>query len=289
MSRGVRRAPWSSCRGPGRRRRRTTGPGELESRVAVALDSARWGWDPPSLRFAPISQTKSGKDSGRDAPVRETRRAPVVTIASLYGAGASVIGRRVAERLGVPLLDRALLKDAARRSGVSEGTIAEVDEEPHSRKERLFFNLARATTVSSPQASTPDNVELQERRLRGAIEEALAGAKKSGGVAIGRGGMIVLRTVPWALHVRLGGPRDARIDQGTELEGIDYDAACRRQESEDKARIDYVRRAYGVDPWVTDLYHLILDSTAVPLDTCVELIVISARARLQQTSKIAPT
>ena len=51
--------------------------------------------------------------------------------------------------------------------------------------------------------------------------------------------MIVLRTVPWALHVRLAGPRlagphDARIDQGARLEGIDYDAACRWQESKDK-------------------------------------------------------
>ncbi|MGN6871648.1 MAG: cytidylate kinase family protein [Solirubrobacteraceae bacterium] len=73
----------------------------------------------------------------------ETRRAPVVTIASLYGAGASVVGRGVAERLSVPLLDRALLQDAARRGGVSEGATAEVDEEPHGRKERLFFNLAR--------------------------------------------------------------------------------------------------------------------------------------------------
>jgi hypothetical protein len=31
----------------------------------------------------------------------------------------------------------------------------------------------------------------------------------SGGVALGRGGMVVLRDVPWALHVHLGGPPEA--------------------------------------------------------------------------------
>jgi cytidylate kinase len=100
--------------------------------------------------------------------------------------------------------------------------------------------------------------------------------------------MIVLRTVPWALHVRLGGPRDARIKQGAGRAGIEPDAARRRQEDEDTARIDYVRRAYRVDPWDAGLYHLILDSTAVPLDTCVELIVTAARARVQQPRETAP-
>jgi cytidylate kinase len=213
----------------------------------------------------------------------------VVTIAALYGAGESAIGSRVAERLDVPLLDRAILEEAARRTGVSESALAQVDEEPRSRMDRLFSNLARATTVSSPQANNPDQLDLQERRLRGAIEETLAATTTSGGVAIGRGGVIVLRTVPGALHVRLGGPRDARIEQGAALQGIEHDAARQRQEREDKARIDYVRRAYGVDPWDPDLYHLMLDSTAVPLETCVELIVIAARARLQEPRKTAAT
>jgi hypothetical protein len=56
---------------------------------------------------------------------------------------------------------------------------------------------------------------------------------------MGRGGMLVLRTVPWAVHVCLSGPRDASIQQGAALEAIDRAAARERQESEDKARIGY--------------------------------------------------
>jgi cytidylate kinase len=63
------------------------------------------------------------------------------------------------------------------------------------------------------------------------------------------------------------------------LEGIDRETAERRQEVEDRARIHYVRRAYGVDGEDPSLYHLMLDSTALDLDTCVDLIVTAARAR----------
>jgi hypothetical protein len=36
------------------------------------------------------------------------RQSPVATLTTLYGAGGSAAGRRVAERLGVPFLDRAI-------------------------------------------------------------------------------------------------------------------------------------------------------------------------------------
>ena len=41
---------------------------------------------------------------------------PVVTLASLYGAGGSVVGPRVAERLGVPFLDRAIPDAVAKQT-----------------------------------------------------------------------------------------------------------------------------------------------------------------------------
>ena len=46
----------------------------------------------------------------------------------------------------------------------------------------------------------------------------------------------------------------------------------------DKARTAYVRRLYRCDPADASLYHLVIDSTAVPIDTVIELIVTAARA-----------
>ena len=204
---------------------------------------------------------------------------PVVTLSALYGAGGSVIGPRVAERLGVPFLDREIPEAVAQRTGLSTDAVAAVDEVPRSGSDRLISQLGRVATVSGPAGGGAEDLDRQERRLRGYVEEFLARASESGGVALGRGGMVVLRDVPSALHVYLGGPREARVRQGMALDGVDRETAERRQEAEDEARVGYVRRAYGVDGRDPGMYHLMLDSTALDLDVCVELIVAASEAR----------
>jgi cytidylate kinase len=207
---------------------------------------------------------------------------PVVTIAALYGAGGTVIGPRVAERLGVPYLDREIPEAVARRTGLSQDAVADVDEEERSGVQRLVSSLGRAATISGAVGGSSEHLDVQERTIRGYIEEQLAQAAVSGGVALGRGGMVVLRSVPQALHVHLGGPAEARVQQRMALEGIDHATARRRRELIDRTRLRYVRSAYGVDGEDPSLYHLMLDSTAVDLDACVDLIVMAAQARTRQ-------
>jgi hypothetical protein len=204
-----------------------------------------------------------------------------VTLAALYGAGGSVVGPRVAERLGVPFLDREIPEAVAAQTGLSTDAVGGVDEAPRGRSERLISRLGRASTINGGAGHAVDDLDLQERRLRGHVEEFLARASESGGVALGRGGMVVLRGVPNALHVHLGGPRQARVRQAMAIDEVDREIAERRQKAEDKARIGYVRRAYGVDGEDPGMYHLMLDSTALDLDVCVELIVTASRARTQ--------
>jgi cytidylate kinase len=213
---------------------------------------------------------------------------PVVTIAALYGAGGTVIGPRVAERLGVPYLDREVPEAVAKRMGLSEQAVADVDEEERSGVQRLVSSLGRAATISGAVGGSSEHLDVQERTIRGHIEEQLAQAAVSGGVALGRGGMVVLRSVPQALHVHLGGPAEARIQQRMALDGIDRATARRRRELVDRTRMRYVRSAYGVDGEDPSLYHLMLDSTAIDLDTCVDLIVAAGQARIRQPRPSPP-
>jgi cytidylate kinase len=46
----------------------------------------------------------------------------------------------------------------------------------------------------------------------------------------------------------------------------------------DRARDAYVRHFYAADPRDPSIFHLMIDSTAIPLDDCVELIAGAARA-----------
>jgi cytidylate kinase len=204
----------------------------------------------------------------------------VVTIAALYGAGGSVVGPRVAERLGVPFLDRAIPETVAREAGLSEQGVEHVDEQPRGTTTRVMDTLGRVATAGGSEGSV-DRLDLQDARLRSYIEDFLADAAASGGVALGRGGMVVLREVEWALHVYLGGPVEARIEQAMRIDEIERDRAALELRTEDRARVEYVQRAYGVDGLDPALYHLTLDATALDLDVCVELIVTASHARKQ--------
>jgi len=59
-------------------------------------------------------------------------------------------------------------------------------------------------------------------------------------------------------------------------EGLSHDEAQELLHRSDQARIAYVHRLYGHDPGDVDLYHLVIDSTAIPIDACVDTIVAAA-------------
>ena len=61
-------------------------------------------------------------------------------------------------------------------------------------------------------------------------------------------------------------------------ERIDEATAKARLEETDRARNRYVERVYGTDPADPARYHLLLDSTAVGTDACVDIVEVAAKA-----------
>jgi cytidylate kinase len=212
----------------------------------------------------------------------------VVTLAALYGAGGSVIGPRVAERLGVPFLDRAIPRSVAERAGIPETAVAEADEEPRSRWDEVIGALARASPPTGASGQV-EQVDLEERRLHAEIERFLADSSRTGGVVLGRGGAVVLASVPAALHVYLGGDREARIERVMGLHQIEREAAARRVKANDKARRDYVRTQYGIEGDNPALYHLMIDAIALGVDVCVDVIVAASESLSREPVTAAPS
>ena len=176
-----------------------------------------------------------------------------------------VIPTAVAERLAVPLDDALAHDDAVR--GVLE---------------RLLMRFAPAAQAFSGAAAPP---EMRRRALvpardRGRHPRALRARARAS--SSGRAAAVVLRERPGALHVRLDGPPERRLAQAMALEGIDRETAERHMRETDRAREAYVQQFYGVDARDAGLYHLVLDSTALALDACVELIALAAAARSDQ-------
>lgn len=220
-----------------------------------------------------------GNDAGEMTGSTPARRPAVVTIAALYGAGGSRIAARVAERLAVHFLDRAIPATVARRAGLQEHAVDEVDERPRSRSQRLLATVGRSAPPTG--ASGPvERLDLEHRRLRAEIEAFLAEASHAGGVVLGRGGAIVLADVPGALHVHLGGDRKARVARVMADKGVDRETAAHLLKVNDRARREYVRSAYGVDGDDPALYHLMVDTLALGVDVCVDLVVAASASRV---------
>jgi cytidylate kinase len=204
-----------------------------------------------------------------------------VTIAASYGSGGSLIAPAVADRLGLPLLDRGIPASLATEL---DGPLMEAlaDDERHEGGlvGRLF---SRAVTISGYYQGAPlDIPDLGGDDLVANTEKVIrCAARRCGAVVLGRAGMFVLRGWPETLHVRLDGPPEARQRQAMEHEGLDAETAARQQIATDRARACYVRHFYrDCGRWEDPAnYHMVLDSTVLSFDACVKLIVAAARAR----------
>jgi cytidylate kinase len=204
----------------------------------------------------------------------------VVTISSSYGAGGATIGPTVAQKLGVDFFDRAIPVAVAHELALNAEEVLEYDERPPRRLERMLQALASSVIPLGPDPST----ELMDnpRRIREATETLLRSiADGNGAVVLGRAAMVVLGKRPDVLCVRLDGPAEARITSMSELTHIDIEIARQAQRETDGAREAYSQSFYGVSQSDASLYHLILDSTAIDHDACVEIIVTAARARFE--------
>lgn len=200
----------------------------------------------------------------------------LVLISAAYGAGGGRVAPAVAQRLGVPFVDRAIPMEVAERLEVS------VDEAT-AHDDRIWGNwLERVLAgfvggdAGMPTLLPADTLRAED--FREATEAVLMRQAATGeGVILGRGGAIVLRDHPQALRVRLSGPPQRRIEQAVSFEGVDRAGAERAQRRLDHTHSVYAKHFYGVDRDDPTLYHLMLDSTSIPLETCVEVIVQAAR------------
>ena len=216
------------------------------------------------------------------ASSRRTRRPPaVVTISASYGAGGGFVGPRVAERLGVTFLDRAIPASVA-------ADLAEPPDQVLAVEHDLGQGFSHWISFFAPAGAVWTGIPLPD--IEGRYDEAsykehislvLRREAERGAVILGRGAAIVLAEHPGALHVRLDGPVERRIAQVTDLGGLDERSARRAQHQSDTARHRYVHRLYHADIADHRRYHLWIDATVVPLATCVDIIVSAVQGRDQ--------
>lgn len=202
----------------------------------------------------------------------------VITITRMFGSGGSDIARRVADSLGWPLLDNAVVEQVAARLHTTPLAVESIEEGGATLAERL----ADALAYSSPEVlSTPLHGALppaEERVLavtRQVVDEAVS---RGSVVLLGRGAQVWLEHRRDALHVLCTAPQDTLVERVAAREGGSFDEARRRVDEENRRRAQFVRRCWGREWLDASHYHLCVNTGWLGLDGTARLVVRVADA-----------
>ena len=218
---------------------------------------------------------------------------PVVTINGQIGCAVEV-GVEVAQRLGIPFVDRVVLAEAGKRLGVPVEALEEEERRIGSLRQRLAKLLDSALRGASqmdlgdpagyfssllerPYPEGAKGSEHQARGLTDIVSEVIRDLSAEGNVVIvGRAGNIVLRDAPGSLHVRTVAPLEFRIATIVARQRLEEEAAAAFVEEEEDARIAYFRRFFGEDPNNPLLYDLVVNLGTLGVPAAAQLIAETA-------------
>jgi cytidylate kinase len=182
----------------------------------------------------------------------------IVTISHEMGTDGTGIGKTLAGSLGYHFIDQELISDAARRYGLIEQKLTQLDE----RKPSLFERFAAETR----QYITVIQTVLYEF------------AENDDVVIMGRGGQWLLRDIPHVLRVRVMAPFELRVKRmvgkltapaGETVNVRSVADMIRRDDTERNGRMRYL---YEVDLGDPALYDVTVNQEKLAPDAASEVL-----------------
>jgi cytidylate kinase len=205
----------------------------------------------------------------------------VVCISSLDGAGGEEVGRLVAERLGIRLIDEEIIRRAARQAGVDSHVVADAEQRKslvaRVLKDVLAGSAAAAPTLGLPADSRDTLQESDDFRglIRTAVEET---AEENDCVIVAHAASVALSGRPGVLRVLVTASPDTRGERLARANAIDEREAAERVEQADAARADYLKRFYGLRAEPPTLYDLVLNTDRLSSAQAAVLVADAANA-----------
>jgi len=160
-----------------------------------------------------------------------------VTISHQLGSGAAYIGERLAQRLGIPFLDREILQKVAQQLYLMESEVEKREEKLSS----YWDNFSRSMIWIDPSLSAeipqvaPSDRELFEVECD-TIRQI---ARKSSAIFLGRCGWNILSDHPYHISILLTANHAERIKRLCELYKINEQEAQKLIQTNDRERDAY--------------------------------------------------
>ena len=200
----------------------------------------------------------------------------VITINRELGSGGRTIGKKLAERLGVPFYDKVLIQGLQEKYKLTTEEIERLKGQKHNwwadfkRSLKIMPSFAAPQFVSSHSAMpdfliTDDIFKSETEILKGIAEDESC-------VIAGRSGFYVLRDHPNHLSILIQASLEHRISRLVEKRGISQEEALKIIKKVDKARENYVKKYTGTSRYDTRNYDIVLNVDKHTEDEIVDLI-----------------
>lgn len=197
----------------------------------------------------------------------------VITIARQFGSLGDEIGRQVAERLGLHLVDGNVISETARGLGLAASDFEDRDEWQGTVVSDLVRTMRHLYPATIAPTVSEEKPELDEARNLEVIRQVIwEVARKDDAVIIGRGASSILGSSPTVLHVLIVAPLMIRAERIMSTENLDHQRAVQRIKQVDERRARYIRRFYGTDWLDVGAYDLVVNTGHFSQLATVELV-----------------
>lgn len=197
----------------------------------------------------------------------------VITIERQYGSGGRIVGKRLAEELGIPYYDDEILSMTAEKSAVGERYFRLADEKAGNNLLRKIVRSMRHLPTDGPK--TEGDVTSPENLFRFQSEVIRELAETESCVIIGRCADFILEAAGKEDLVKIFVYADIPtcVRRTMEVDGIlDTKEALAKLNKITKQRREYHKYFTGKEWEDVNNYDLPINSTKLELDQIVEMI-----------------
>ena len=184
----------------------------------------------------------------------------IITISREFGSGGRTIGKKVADKLGIPCYDSELIEKLAQESGFTKDYIKEAGE---------YTPGGFLASAFSNRAFGPTNEDILWEMQCRIITEL---AEKESCVIVGRCADCVLQDKADCLKVFIHADMAFRAECIVKVYGEREESPEQRLRDKDKRRAAYHRFYTNMKGGYAENYHLTLDSGVLGIDRCVDII-----------------
>ena len=202
----------------------------------------------------------------------------VITINRELGSGGRTVGEKLAEKLGVPFYDKALIKALTEKYNLNPEEIEKLKGQRHKWWSEFIKAVivgqswGRGSECPAPEGEGDPNL-ITTKEVFKAESEILRNLASAGSCVIaGRSGFFILKDHPNKLSILIQASLESRIERVMQRQGLSREDAEKAINRVDKMRENYVSNFANTSRYDTRNYDLVIKSDGKTEDEIVDLI-----------------